>query len=227
MCERTIVIALVLFCTFSSLYAQAEDPADSSDVFAYHQNIFLKFLFPKGIAEGVALRSYIRSSAWDEFRKENSDLESFDELFIDADALCSDDRTAAILACSIATLDHKTIPLKLLFGATLSIPLTLESEDDFEARVSKLPKYLYDPNIPDGDKCQHFFFSAFFMRIVKMNWLVRLFGNGVEIGEQLFVVGGANDVRDRHANADGRNFGASCEEDSLPLPSMFLTPNPK
>ena len=50
-------------------------------------------------------------------------------------------------------------------------------------------------------------FSAYFMGVLKMNSLVTLLGDGVEIGEDLFIVGGVDDPRDRHANKDGRRFG--------------------
>ncbi len=221
---KHFIIFFFLFICTSQLPAQIE--LDSTEVSNYHQNIFLKFFLPKGIAEGVALRSYIRSTAWDEFRKSHSDRESFDEIFEDADELCNENRTAAILASSVATLEHKTIPIKLFFGLTLSIPLTLESQQDFDARVSKLPEYIYDIKIPDRDKLQHFFFSAYFMRILKMNLLVTLLGNVVEIGEDLFIVGGRDDPRDRHANADGRRFGEECDNDTLLMPTKYLTRNP-
>ena len=221
---KPIAILFILIC-FSQLHAQICLPIDSADISIYHQNILLKFFLPKGIAEGVALRSYIRSTAWDEFRKSHSDRESFDEIFDDADELCNNDKTAAILAASIASLEHKTIPIKLFFGITLSIPMTMESQEDFDMRVSKLPEYIYDPKIPDRDKLQHFFFSAYFMRVLKMNSLVTLLGDGVEIGEDLFIVGGVDDPRDRHANKDGRRFGEACDHDVLPVPSKYLTPN--
>jgi hypothetical protein len=210
----------------SLLHAQNGIAADSSDISIYHQNIFLKFFLPKGIAEGVALRSYFRSRAWDEFRRSHSDVESFDEIFDDADELCNNNRTAALFASSIASLEHKTIPLKLFFGFTLEIPLTMESQQDFDARVSKLPEYIYDSKIADRDKLQHFFFSAYFMYALKMNWLVTLLGDGVEIGEDLFIVGGVDDPRDRHANKDGRRFGEAYKYEALPKPSESLTSNP-
>lgn len=223
---KYITVFLFLLYFTSASRAQSEAPADSSDVFTYRQNIFLKCLFTKGIAEGVALRSYLRSRAWDEFRKNHSETESFDEIFEDTDELCRDNRTAAILASSIACLDHKIIPLKLFFGITLPLPLTLESQDDFDTRVSKLPDRIYDPKISDRDKLQHFFFSAYLMRTLKMNWLVGLLGDAVEIGENLFIVGGADDPRDRHANKDGRRFGGDCDADIVTLASTYLTPNP-
>jgi hypothetical protein len=219
---KQILTFFLVFCSSSLLHAQI----DSADVSIYHKNIFLKFLLPKGAAEGVALRSYLRSAAWTEFRKTHSDRESLDEIFNDADELCNDNRAAAILAASIACLEHKTIPLKLFFCITLEIPLTMESQHDFDARVSKLPEYIYDSKIPDRDKLQHFFFSAYFMRVLKMNSLVSLLGDGVEIGEDLFIVGGVDDPRDRHANKDGRRFGEACDSETLPMPGKFLTPNP-
>jgi hypothetical protein len=226
MCVRQIIVFLVLFGFASVLCAQTEGLTDSSDVTLYTKNIFLSFFFPKGIAEGVALRTYLRSDAWHEFRRTHSDPVSMDEIFDAADELCYDNRTAAILASGIATLEHKTIPLKLFFGIVFPLPLTIESEEDFQKRVSQLPEYLYNPTTPDRDKLQHFFFSAYFRRILKMNWLVRLLGNAVEIGEDLFIVGGVNDERDKHANNDGIRFSAHCDTEWLPMPSDFLTPNP-
>jgi hypothetical protein len=219
--RSNIFFFFLLFFSATS-YAQS----DSSDMNMYRKNILLSFFFPKGIAEGVALRSYLRSSSWDAYRNTLTDRESVDEIFLDADELCNDNRTAAILATSIAVLEHKTIPVKLLFGITLDIPLTMESQYDFDTRVRKLPAHLYDPKIPDTDKLQHFFFSAYFRKVLKMNWLVRLLGDGVEIGEDLFIVGGTDDPRDRHANNDGIGFGARCELDPLPVPTDVLTPNP-
>jgi hypothetical protein len=215
---RSILTAFLVSLPLFSLEAQID-----SDITSYHKNIFLSLFFPKGIAEGVALRSYLRSSNWKDFLKDHSDHESLDEIFEDAGELCNDNRTSAILATSIAVLEHKTIPVKLIFGITLPIPLTLENQQDFSARIENLPSHIYNPQIPDVDKLQHFFFSAYLRRTVKMNWLVRLLGNGLEIGEGLFVVGGENDIRDRHANEDGIHFGESA---SGTLPSEFLTPNP-
>jgi hypothetical protein len=216
---RTAVALFILSLPLAILHAQV----DSSDISSYKQNLFLKLFFPKGIAEGVALRSFIRSDSWSALRTSYSDRESFDELYEDAEELCRGDKTAATLAASIAFLEHKTIPVKLLFGAVLSIPLTMENQEDFSVRINRLPAHIYSPKISDVDKLQHFFFSAFFMRTLKMNWLVRLLGNGVETGEDLFIVGGENDLRDRHANDDGIRFGESPE---ATLPSEYLTPNP-
>jgi hypothetical protein len=223
---KTLLIFLLLLFLSSGIRAQTEVTVDSSDAFTYGKNIFLSFLLPKGIAEGVALRSYLRSSSWSEFRSSHSDREAFDEIFIDADELCNDNRTAATLASSIAVLEHKTIPFKLLFGIVAQLPLTMESQKDFDIRVAKLPVYLYDSLAEDRDKLQHFFFSSYFQRILKMNSLVVLLGDAVEIGEDLFIIGGVNDRRDRHANYDGLRFGESCYRDLLPMPSDYLTTNP-
>ncbi len=223
---KAIAISFFLFSLISVLNAQTDAEVDSSDICSYKKNIFLSLFFPKGIAEGVALRSYLRSSSWDAYRNSHSDPEAFDEIFEDADDLCSDNRSAALLASSIAVLEHKTIPVKLLFGIVLQLPLTAESQSDFDIRVEKLPVYLYDSKTQDRDKLQHFFFSAYFLRTLKMNSLVRMLGDAVEIGEDLFIVGGVNDERDRHANNDGIRFGEGCGLDSLPVPSAYLTKNP-
>ena len=59
-----------------------------------------------------------------------------------------------------------------------------------------------------------------------MNWLVKMLGNLVEIGEDAFVVGGMNDERDKHANADGLRFGTIARSDPNTRPSDHLTSNP-
>jgi hypothetical protein len=49
----------------------------------------------------------------------------------------------------------------------------------------------------------------------------------IEWGEDLFVVGGANDERDMRANRQGTAFGMALLEDETPLPSTYLTAVPR
>lgn len=200
---------------------------DSCDVMSTEKNIILSLLLPKGIAEGIVLRSYIRSNSWKDYIQSHTPRESLDEIYFVADELChSTNKQRPLFATCIAVLDHKTIPIKLPFGLSISLPLTLESAADYSARVSQLPQHIYIRENPDVDKLQHFFFSAFFESVLKMNWLVRLLGEAVEIGEDLFVIGGVNDPRDKHANNDGISFGEHGDDLPLVAPSTYLTPNP-
>jgi hypothetical protein len=59
-----------------------------------------------------------------------------------------------------------------------------------------------------------------------MSWVVKLLGDAVETGEELFVVGGANDERDKHANQDGIRFATKDAPCDVSLPSEYLTANP-
>ncbi|MEP7235394.1 MAG: hypothetical protein ABI778_08875 [Ignavibacteriota bacterium] len=220
------IILIVFLSSAEIVHGQSWAEIDSSDIFSYRPNLFLKIFFPKGIAEGIALRSYLRSGAWKEYRATHSDRGAMNEIFRNANLLCNDYRRASLLASGLGVFDHRTIPLKLFPGVVLAVPLTLESESDFNERTSNLPEHVYSRRISDRDKLQHFFISAFLSRTLKMNWLVSLLGNAVEVGEDLFIVGGSNDDRDRHANKDGRAFGSQIDAEPLPAPSSSLSRNP-
>ena len=209
------------------------DPDDEDSLLFAARNsvpIFLRILLPPGIREGYALRAYFGGEDFVRFAKGESDQERMDVILFDAEKLTHGARSISLLAAAFGVFEHRYIPLKMP-GFVLSIPLTSETEERFHLRVSHLPEHIYRADMNDVDKLQHFFSSAWLKSALGMDWLVSLAGDFVEIGEETFLVGGSNDPRDKHANADGLSFGrrlygTGCEEELDIAPSRFLTPNP-
>ncbi len=185
----------------------------------------ISLFLPSGISLGYEMRAYIRSDEFGAFDSSSRPEDVLDEIYNESLELGNGDLSTALFAAAFGTFEHEFIPLTF-FGSELDLPLTSEDHAHFERRISHLPEHLY--HIPEGDrdKLQHFFSSAWLKSIVGMDWLVNLAGNGVELGESLFVVGGSKDPRDVHANADGRNFEIQAECSPQFSPATSLTPNP-
>lgn len=183
--------------------------------------------FPKGIVEGYTLRDDILSDEYSSLPSgtKQNDRQRFDAIYEDAFFLCRGDVKAAILASLLGVFEHKTIPVNF-FGTRIDIPLSLESSDRFDERVKRLPVHLYNDTISDGDKLQHFFISAYLKKLLGSGLLVKALGELVEIGEDIFIIGGANDRRDVVANTDGIRFATTASADSVSSPSTMLSRNP-
>src|ERR1017187_974621 len=162
-------------------------------------------LVPQSIRIGYDMREYIASPEFGEFDSIMSAEIGFDEIYYQAAEYAHGDLSVALLAAAWGSIEHESIPFDF-FGKELDFPLTNESHERFMLRRSHLPQHLY--HIPEGDedKIQHFFASAWLKSTLGMDWLVRLAGKGVEVGEDLLTVGGFQDPRDIHANNDGLRF---------------------
>lgn len=225
-------VAMILLSGTVAIAQERQDsnisPLSIADREARH-SISLPFslLVPAGIRIGYDMREYIASPEFASFDSSMSgDPEAvFDEIYYEAVAMAHGDLADAFLGASFGSFEHEYIPF-VFFGWELDVPLTSETHARFAQRVSHLPEHLY--HIPEGDrdKIQHFFASAWLKSIFGMDWLVNLAGNGVEVGESLFTVGGFQDPRDEHANADGRRFEIQAEHSLNSTPSSSLTPNP-
>ncbi len=126
----------------------------------------------------------------------------------------------ALLASLIATFKHREIPFT--FGITL--PITVEGSEAFARRTAILPRHLY-VDLPDGDdrdKLQHFFASAFLSWTLDNGALADLAGLGVEVGEDAFVRGGANDPRDVRTNRLGQLFAELLHTHPAATPGMMF-----
>ncbi len=198
-----------------------------------HNSIPFPFslLLPEGIRIGYDLRDYIASPAFGAFDSSMPAERVFDEIYFEAMARAHGDIASGLLAAAFGSFEHESIPFDF-FGLELDLPLTSEDHARFLKRQSHLPAHLYRIPEEDRDKLQHFFSSAWLKSIVGMDWLVELAGRAVEVGEDLFLVGGFQDPRDIHANEDGLHFAIrasgtsdSCT-DSDARPSVSLTPNP-
>lgn len=185
--------------------------------------MFFGALFtPKGYIEGYQLRDLIRSNAYIEETQGMTDREKLDYIYDEGYVLTRGDFQAAQLACAVAALEHRTVEIKLLFGISVTLPLTFEPEETFTKRVERLPSRIYIDSTEDKDKMQHFFLSAYLKRTLGMNSLVRLLGSFVEAGEEAFIVGGMSDERDMHANEDGIRFATSDKRAPISKPSEYL-----
>lgn len=184
--------------------------------------VFGSLFTPKGYIEGYQLRDLIRSDVYIEETEGMPHREKLDYIYDEAYILSRGDFQAAQLASAVATLEHRTIEIKLLFGASITLPLTFEPEESFTERVERLPSRIYSDSTEDKDKMQHFFLSAYLKRTLGTNLLVRLLGSFVEAGEDAFIVGGMSDERDMHANEEGIRFATSDKRAPISKPSEYL-----
>ena len=108
----------------------------------------------------------------------------------------------------------------------LTLPLTLESIDQFRMRYGNLPSRVFSDSADtvsnDKDKLQHFFGSAYLAFTEGGDNIAEHIGDWIERGEESFVVGGRDDVRDRKANALGQEFGLMLLDDEYAVPSDVL-----
>jgi len=182
-------------------------------------------LVPQTIRLGYDMREYIASPEFGEYDSIAPPEIVFDEIYGQAVEYAHGDLPVAFFAAAYGSIEHESIPFQF-FGKEFDFSLTNESHALFLLRRSHLPRHLYHTPEGDEDKIQHFFASAWLKSTLGMDWLVRLAGRGVEVGEKLLTVGGFEDPRDIHANNDGLRFGAKAEGQINRLPSAGLTPNP-
>lgn len=133
-----------------------------------------------------------------------------DSLYTAVSSYSTSEQEAAFLMV-LATMTHSKIPL--IFG--FSVPLTLESDEDFQTRRKHLPSRLFIDTLTkevqmygDADKLQHFFASAWLTSLVGSAWIADILGVSVETGENLFVRGEHYDERDIRANRLGQRFAS-------------------
>ena len=221
---------LLLVSMHFSAEAQPLYQADSSLEAVRHNSkhsIPLPFslLIPAGLREGYDMRDFIASPEFGAFDSSNASEVVFDEIYYSAVEYAHGDLDEALLAAAFGSIEHEYIPIAF-FGSEIRIPLTSENHERFVVRWSHLPSHLYHTMENDRDKLQHFFASAWLMELLGMDWLARLAGKMVEVGESLFVVGGSEDPRDLHANHDGIHFAIQTSGNLEYPPSKALTPNP-
>jgi hypothetical protein len=176
-------------------------------------------LLPAGLRIGYATRAWLRDSlpaASDSL----DDLARMDRIYLQALVESEGDIGNALFGCLIACFEHRDIPLS--FG--VHIPLTFEPDSAFNRRVARLPSRLFAdrPTGDDRDKLQHFFASAWLAWRLDNPAAADAIGLAVEAGEDLFVVGGADDPRDVRANRLGQLFAQLLITHPNALPGMML-----
>jgi hypothetical protein len=232
---RCCLIVLIGLCSgVRTLPAQGTDvPGDSSSSLADQDagldilKNFSLILFPKVFADAWELREYVRGDAFARVRRVQGDGAAVDALFAYARELSWHNNAEALLISLAASLDHRRVGVLIPpFNFALWFPLTSEFPEEFESRVSALPRKLYadSPNTPGGDrdKLQHFFGSAFLAYVFESRESADRVGDFVEWGEERFVVNGTYDPRDLRANWQGQQFGLRLLDDPRARPSHFL-----
>ncbi len=218
--------AAVLLIASTAVHAQQSDDVDLGH--AVLRGIS-PLLIPKVIADCALLRNYIRSDEFAVFRAAHGDLSGVDAIFREAYRLSWRNPAEALLISALATFDHRRVGVRLpIVGPLLWLPLTSEFQEEFNERLRALPSKLY-PDTPPGiggdrDKLQHFFGSAFLAYTMEDNDPAERVGDFIEWGEERFIVGGVNDVRDQRSNAQGRRFGLRFREDESIQPSEYMFP---
>jgi hypothetical protein len=161
-------------------------------------------LYPAVYRAGARTRVWVRDSLAP--ADSAGDLDRVDLIWSRALLETDGDLDRALFATLMAVFEHRTIPFT--FG--LVLPLTLEPDDQFKIRYARLPSHLFAdrPSGGDQDKLQHFFASAWLAHMVDNRSMADVSGWGIEIGEALFIRGGANDPRDMRANRLGQDFAA-------------------
>jgi hypothetical protein len=174
-------------------------------------------IVPHGLREGYEVREFILDHS-DEL-KSLPPGEAMNEIYRQALMETNGDKGAAYLASMIAVFEHRNIPIS---GLGITLPLTLENDSVFHQRHDDLPRNIYGEGQDDRDKLQHFFANAWLKKELGMEWLVRLIGEFVELGEDAVVEGGVYDERDKRANSDGIRFGANSADSLEAVPSNYI-----
>ncbi len=201
-------------------YFRFDDPPPLACLLTYFPPFFIQ--------HEIDMKRFVRSRALARIRRACGDLRAVDAVYIRAMQLTDNNTAMALLIATFACFDHRTVGLRIpLFS--LFFPLTDESEEEFVRRVANLPSRLYSDTPPgaagDRDKLQHFFGSAFFTFIFESRDAADRVGEFIENGEEVFIVGGVNDERDRRANHHGQDFGLALLDDNHRLPSEFFHPS--
>ena len=200
---------------------------DQSDNAGFSITRFFGGIFtPALIRDTREIRSYVRDERFAHLLERCGDMRAVDWIYLKALRIADHDIGRALFLSMMATLEHRTIDLKVPVVGALRLPLTFEEDSLFESRFRNLPGKLY-PDTPPGaagdkDKLQHFFASAYLSYISQSPSLARSSGDLVERGEAEFVVGGVDDPRDRRANNQGARFGRDLVAVKTLLPSDYF-----
>jgi hypothetical protein len=182
-------------------------------------------LTPQVITETRFIRSYVRDEQFRVMMDRCGEMRAVDAIYLKALRITEYEISRALFLSLMAVLEHRNVEFELPFGGSLAVPLTFEADSLFRARYRHLPSRIYPDTPPEGDrdKLQHFFASAYIAFVSDSPTLARASGNAVEWGEARFIVGGADDPRDRRSNKHGEWFGRDLLTVKTLLPSDYLT----
>lgn len=182
---------------------------------------------PRWVKDTRVVRSYVRDPRFARLRALCGDVRALDAIYLKAVVIAEYDIQRALFLSLAAVVQHRRVEMKMPVVGSVAVPLAMEDDTLFARRITNLPRRIYPDSPPnedgDRDKLQHFFASAYLEFTSESSRLTEALGNIVESGEAQFVVGGANDPRDKRTNAQGAAFGKSLLSDKTALPSDFLS----
>ncbi len=189
--------------------------------------ISYQYFLPPVFRDESTLKRYIRDPRFQQLRRACSDTLAVDAIFARAFEIADGTMSHALLVAALATFDHFQLGIKIPLLGAIYLPLTIvESRKEFAERYTHLPRHVL-PDVEgrrkrDRDKLQHFFGSAYLTYIFNSKAIANFFGDFVEWGEPLFIVGGDNDERDKFANHLGQEFGMRLLNGEEVMPSDVL-----
>lgn len=185
---------------------------------------------PKLILDTKKIRAYIRDPRFKELTIRCGDLRAVDGIYLKALRIAEFNTSRALFLSLMGTLEHENVEFKIPVLGAVPVPLTFEEDTLFNTRKQNLPSRIYPDTPPEGDvdKLQHFFASAYLAYVTESPELAKESGDLVEWGEAKFIVGGADDPRDKRTNKHGDAFGRDLAVVKTLLPSDYLRlPNEK
>jgi len=181
---------------------------------------------PQLIQDTRAIRSYVRDQRFADLSRLCGEMRTVDAIYQKALRIAEYEISRALFLGMMATLEHQNIEFRVPVIGSIGVPLTFEEDSLFQRRIRNLPRRLYHDSPSSGqgdrDKLQHFFGSAYLAYVSESQTFARSTGNMIEWGEAKFVVGGADDPRDRRANKQGEMFGHHLLTVRNLLPSDYL-----
>lgn len=234
---RAIVVALLFFNVRSVALAQCDGGVgpdglswefDEVEKEGFSVGRFFSDAFtPQIVLDTRQIRTYVRDERFWTLSQRCGHMRAVDGIYLKALKIADYNIARALFLSMMAVLEHQKIDLKMPLFKSIAVPLTFEEDSLFKTRVKNIPSRIYS-DTPDGqegdkDKLQHFFASAYLAYAAESPELARTTGNLVEWAEAKFVVGGADDPRDKRANKHGESFGRDLLVVKTLLPSDYLT----
>jgi hypothetical protein len=217
------VTPLLAQCDSGPQWDFALDESEGINVLSLLSNV----VTPQIVRDTREIRRFIRDPRFAELRTLCGDLRAVDAIYVRALKIAEFNIARALVIAMMGTLEHQRLNVRMPLVGALPLPLTFEEDDLFAARVKNLPSQLYWDTPAgehgDKDKLQHFFASAYIAYVTDSPEIARAAGNLVEWGEAQFIVGGADDQRDKRANKHGEMFGHDLVYVKTLLPSDYFT----
>lgn len=224
------ILAILLFLSASAV-SQCEGDLtwhfdDGEDDGFSIGSMFSNAVTPQIVIDTREVRQYVRDPRFRELMRRCGDMRAIDAIYQKSLRVAEYNIGRGLLIAMMAVLEHQEIHVRMPIVKSVQLPLTLEDDSMFVQRVRNLPKSIYQDTPPgdhgDKDKLQHFFASAYLAYASESTDIARGAGNLVEWGEAKFIVGGADDPRDKRANKQGEAFGRDLLVVKNLLPSDYL-----